>query len=72
MIQMAHALLARAARHLFLQLNFARKEGVGPGDVRWAKERDYGSIERRREVPRTAIGAYEQIAPLDASLRQAN
>src|SRR5262245_10959017 len=59
MIERADALLAGAARYILLQMNGLCVVGLGPRDVRRAKERHDRLIECGGEMARTAVRGNE-------------
>ena len=70
MSQRAHALLARTAFNVDLQVDRFGVERFTAGNVRGTEECDDGNTKRRRKVPRTRIGGDQQGSVLDSGLRQ--
>jgi hypothetical protein len=71
MTQWANSLLARPTIHFQSQMNGSGKVRLGPGDVRWAEQRDDRNIECRCEMARAAIRGDKQGQSLDHRLGQA-
>src|SRR5947209_4040314 len=43
---------------------------LGPGDMGWTKQRNYGAIKSRSEMTRPAVCRHQQVGPANASLGQ--
>src|SRR5262249_28869926 len=71
-IQGTDAQLARAALHLFLQVDRPGVVGLCPGNVRRPKQGDYRHVKSRGKMARPTIGCDEQVAAANASFSKAH